>query len=211
MGLIARNDPIDSISDIWRLCDELSIRQAAMLIVGFDPAGEMAYAETWKIHERPAGYEAAKQALISALKNNLIDGHHFCLADTDMNGNNLGDIPGTTDIELSMVLRESLISWLRVRGIKSDFFFPIYSETPEYLNPNSTRYANKLAAAVAAWTSVTDPGPKSPKQALDKWLREHASQFGLTNEDGLPIEAAIEECSKVANWRPGGGAPKTPG
>ena len=34
--------------------------------------------------------------------------------------------------------------------------------------------------------------------------------FGLTDEEGNPINQAIEECSKVANWNPGGGAPKTP-
>jgi hypothetical protein len=60
------------------------------------------------------------------------------------------------------------------------------------------------------WQAVTDAGKKSPKQALDKWLRENAVRFGLTNDEGKPIEAAIEECSKVANWNQSGGAPKTP-
>jgi hypothetical protein len=44
-----------------------------------------------------------------------------------------------------------------------------------------------------------------------KWLREHAAEFGLTDDDGKPNETGIEEAAKVANWQPTGGAPKTPG
>ena len=51
---------------------------------------------------------------------------------------------------------------------------------------------------------------KTPKQAIEKWLREHASEYGLTGADGNPVVAAIEQISKVSNWRPEGGAAKTP-
>ena len=80
-----------------------------------------------------------------------------------------------------------------------------------YLDPKHPRFAPKLAAAVRAWQSVTAPGNKSPKQAIEKWLRDHAAELGLTNQDGNPINQAIEECSAVANWQPKGGAVKTPG
>jgi hypothetical protein len=49
--------------DYWRLCDELSIVQAAFLIVGFDPSGENSYVENWDPHRRPIGYEAAKATI----------------------------------------------------------------------------------------------------------------------------------------------------
>jgi len=58
---------------------------------------------------------------------------------------------------------------------------------------------------------VTDTGGKTPKQALAKWLREHAAEFGMTDDEGKPNETGIEEAAKMANWQPGGGAPKTPG
>lgn len=80
-----------------------------------------------------------------------------------------------------------------------------------YLDPKNPRYAPKLAASVKAWQAVTDPRGRSPKKALDNWLREHAADFGLMGDDGIPVNTAIEECSKVANWQPGGGAAKTPG
>jgi hypothetical protein len=54
--------------DYWRLCDELTVRQAALLIVGISPTGEIgANCDNWQIHERPVGYEAAKAALSYAI------------------------------------------------------------------------------------------------------------------------------------------------
>jgi hypothetical protein len=32
---------------------------------------------------------------------------------------------------------------------------------------------------------------KTPKQALMKWLREHAREFGLTDDDGKPNETGM--------------------
>ena len=104
-----------------------------------------------------------------------------------------------------------LRAWLESAGIRTGFFFPTATDAPDYLDPKNPRYAPKLAAAVRAWQSVTDSGGKHPKQALAKWLREHAAEFGMTDDEGKPNETGIEEAAKVANWQPGGGAPKTPG
>jgi len=51
---------------------------------------------------------------------------------------------------------------------------------------------------------------KTPKKALEIWLRKHANEYGLTGRDGSPNELGIEEVSKVANWKPTGGASPTP-
>ena len=53
--------------DYWRLCEELSVIQAALLMVGIDPSSEEGYAESYKLHERPLGYEASRTALIHAV------------------------------------------------------------------------------------------------------------------------------------------------
>lgn len=201
----------DQISDFWRLPSELKVRQAALLIVGCDPSSSAgSNCENWKVSERPSGYEAAKQGVSAALRSGKIKGEHFSLIDYDMNGNPCGEIEGSTDIERSSVDRESLIDWLLSRGIRSGFFFPTATEAPDYLDPKNPRYAPKLAAAVRAWQSVVDPGGKHPKQALAKWLREHAAEYGMTDDEGKPNETGIEEAAKVANWQPGGGAPRTP-
>ena len=84
-------------------------------------------------------------------------------------------------------------------------------ELPDYLDSHHARYAPKLAATVRAWEAVTEPGKLSPKRALKKWLTEHASEYEPLNEKNKPINTAIEECAKVANWQPRGGAPTTQG
>lgn len=199
------------ISDYWKLCEEFTLMQAALLVVGCDPASNSSYCESWKIEERPAGYEAAKHGIKFGLLKGTIKGRHIGLPEFDINGNEVGEMVGTTDIERSTIERESLVSWLSSRGLRSGFFFPKASHDPDYLDPANPRYAPKLAAAVRAWQAVTDPAGKHPKQALAKWLREHASSFAMTDDEGKPNETGIEEAAKVANWQPGGGAPKTPG
>lgn len=115
------------------------------------------------------------------------------------------------DWSLTTVTVEDVRKWLASRGVRAGFFFPEATDAPDYLNPKDARYAPRLAAAVTAWLAVTQSSGKSVKDAIKKWLREHAAEFGLTNEDGNPNETGIEEVAKVANWQPAGGAPKTPG
>jgi hypothetical protein len=236
--------------DYWRFCEELSIVQASLLVVGEDPSCA-GYTEDQEIQNRPQGYEAAKTAICGGLKNfvryekegseferkadymreecsqsygiseeddqylmsllnRAISGTLVQQTEYDINGNSLGFLDGTVDLDRSMVNVESLKQWLRLKGFTTGFFFPEPIATMDFLDPLNQRYAPKLAASVKAWQAVTDAGKRSPKRALDKWLREHAAEFGLTNEDGKPIENAIEECSKVANWNAKGGATKTP-
>lgn len=228
--------------DYWRLCDELNVIQAALLIVGEAPT-TAEYVENWDAPNRPQGYEAAKTAIIHALKKH----HEYCseidrsngidssfpytpdpqyleslrlraiagtfvpVYETDINGNQSFPITGSIDLWKSTIDVESLKQWLKNRGFTTGFFFPAGSgDDPDYLDPKNPRYAPKLAAAVRAWQAVTDSGKKSPKQALEKWLREHAAQFGLVDDDGNPINQAVDDCSKVANWSQKGGAPTTP-
>jgi hypothetical protein len=123
-------------------------------------------------------------------------------------------LEGSLDPGHSWVEVASLKNWLAGRGFRSGFFFPEPSYSQDYLDPRHPRYASKLAAAVQAWMAMGSDsmvGGKSPKQALTKWLREHAREFGLADDDGKPNETGIEEAAKVANWQPMGGAPKTPG
>ena len=197
--------------DYWRLCEELSIIQAALLLAESDPSGGDGYAENWDMDKRPKGYEAAKAAITNAFRRGAIKGRLIPNYEYDINGNQCGAIEDSINLVESRVDVESLRQWLETRGIRTGFFFPAATDAPDYLDPKNPRYAPKMAAAVRAWQSVTDAGARSPKQALEKWLREHAAEFGLTDEDGNAVNKAMEECSTVANWQRGGGAPKTPG
>lgn len=234
--------------DYWRLCDELSIIQAALLIAGCDPSGDCAYVEDWGYRDQPKGYAAARAALTNAILagrlpalvrrsawargwneepsdreiyQETVQIYAKDLIEAGIQDRSEG-VPGSKALARGVIYRaepdwnlttisvDTLRKWLVSRGICTGFFFPAGSEAPDYLDPNNPRYAPKLAAAVRAWQAVTEPNGKHPKQALAKWLREHAAEFGLTDEEGKPNETGIEEAAKVANWQPGGGAPKTP-
>ena len=198
--------------DFWRLCDELTVVQAAMLLAGQDPASHQEYVEGWEPENRPDGYEAAKAAISRALLRDLVEGELIPQYESDINGNNLGDIPGTIDVEKSTVDVASLKNWLIQRGVSRGFFFPLAEVTPDFLDPRHPRYSPKLAASVSAWYAVDDADlkGKSAKQALEKWLRENGARFNLSDEEGKPNEKGIDECAKVANWQYRGGAPRTP-
>ncbi len=120
-------------------------------------------------------------------------------------------IAGSIDPGRSQIEIESLIIWLEQRGIRQSFFSPTQGSREPYLDPKNERYAHKLAAAVAAWKAVSanTTAKQSPKQQMLKWLRENAAEFALSDEEGRPNERGIEEIAKVANWAPGGGAPKS--
>jgi hypothetical protein len=115
------------------------------------------------------------------------------------------------DWDLTTVERDDVIAWLLSRDFRPSFFFPDTTVTPDFLDRNHPRYAPKLAAAVSVWREVDETRGKSPRRVLEERLRQRAAEFGLVDNDGNPVQQAIEECAKVANWRPSGGAPKTPG
>ncbi len=188
--------------DFWRLCDQLSVIQAALLIAGVDPSSDNGNVEDWQTHERPTGYEAAKVAISHALRSGGIKGQITPHLGYD----------NSIDLSKSRVEVKSLRCWLAGRGFRTGFFFPNATDEPDYLDPTHPRYAPKLAAAVHAWLATGDKSAiknKSPKQALLRWLRENAAQYDLADDEGKPNETGVEEIAKVANWQPGGGAPKT--
>jgi hypothetical protein len=78
--------------DYWRLCDELSVVQAALLIVGQDPAGMQEYVDKNNPQDRPTGYDAAKTAISNALRSDAIAGHVVRIYETDFNGDTRGVI-----------------------------------------------------------------------------------------------------------------------
>ena len=216
----------EQISDIWRLCEELTVKQAALLCVGFDPASnDGTNCEDWPPHQRPSGYEAAKHGISVALRKGKITGTNVELPGAVWNGNIESYLPNTTDITASHVDRDSLVQWLSSRGLHPGFFFPAVADTPSYLDPGHPRYAPKLAAAVYVWQAMEDENlrrAKSPASAMAAWLESRYKEFGLVHkqagkgkdgkanyEIGDRNDGAITQVCQVANWSDGG-APKTP-
>lgn len=204
---------VRALRPVRRLCDELTIVQAALLIAGRDPSVDDEYIEGRLPEKWPLGYSAAKTAISNALRRGKITGQVIPVYVRDVDGNACGEVPDSIDGKFRVEV-ESLRTWLSGRGLRTGFFFPDPPLLHDYLDPKHPRYAPKLAAAVLAWQAIGNEATisgKSPKQVLMKWLREYAAEFGLTDDDGKPNETGIEEAAKVANWQPTGGAPKTPG
>jgi hypothetical protein len=203
------------ISEYWRLSDELGIIDASLLVIGCDPELHR-HIESDSNPDKPAGYEASKKAIIFALMRGKIKGNHVPEYLTDINGNPYEEIRETINIGMSSVDAESLREWLYSKGVRTGFFFPEKKDTPDipdYLNSCHPRYSAKLAAAVSAWQAMDDGSilnGKSEKKALEKWLRENSARFGLVDDEGNPVNKAMEDCSTVANWNTTGGATKTP-
>lgn len=199
--------------EFWKLCDSVTIFQATMLILGNDPGNSSSYAMERSTNP-VEGYGAVKTALLAAVKSKRIQAEIEEEYDYDERGEPHGVKPGTIDIDRTFISVDSLIGFLRERSFPTEVFGAPDEAPRNDLDPSSEFYANKLAAAVDAWVAVTSERnferQGTPKRWIDKWLREHASRFGLHKPDGSLNESAIQEISKIVNWKPEGGAGKTP-
>lgn len=209
------NEKMDAF-DFWKLCDKLSLFQAALLILGVDPAKHHSqqFEKKISIENVPLGYEAIETALVNAVNDKVFSSKLAYKPDYNFDGSWSGGWTDTVDVDKTILSVQEVKELLASKGIKTGFFFAGRNNEPDYLDPLKPHYAPKLAAAVGAWQAVTSDGSlligKSPKKALEKWLRENANKYALTKDDGSPNETGIDEVSKVANWKPEGGATKTP-
>ena len=181
--------------DYWRLCDDLTVHQAAFLIVGEDPADD-----GWGYNNAyPKGYEAAVTALKGAISREKIQCNNTHKSDDSFETNQ------TIDWDETLLSVADLKEWLSGRGFTTGFFFDSKANTLPYLDDSNAYYAPKLAAAIKAWEEVSTNEQLlnncSPKQALIKWLEVNGHKFGLTT--------SFEEVAKIANWQTKGGAPTT--
>jgi len=187
---------------IWKLADELNIYQIVLLIADYDPTEfEDLHHDSWdlevKKYTAPLRIVIQSAVIAKKIAANIVY-HHSNYEDIDWQ-----------DTHINV---ESLAAWLRAKNY-GDCFFTEENTLPGFANRSGQFYAPKLEAAVQAWIEVTGNPEllknKSPKQALDKWLREHALEYGLTLENGNPNNLGITEICKIANWRPEGGATPT--
>lgn len=193
--------------DLWKLATEYSVCHAALLIAGHSPDEAERYS-SYDLRTACPGYHAANTVLCSAIAAGTLSPIKT-FNEYDDYGNDLG-----LDTRLTLVSIAELDRFMRSRGHVCEFFEPRVAPTDGAMGPGDAYFSKKLYAANAAWNAVTkDPTRmrgKSPKQALQEWLIEHAGELGLLNREGQPNRTGIEEICKVANWKPEGGATPTP-
>lgn len=194
----------------WNLAEALNVYQIALLSAGYDPAE----------YEESSHCNWSKQVkldtavYLSTIKTAVLTGKVECEIEESREEYERGP-----NWYASLIDIKSYTCWLKERNHQDKFFNCDFwqredSDLDRLLAPSGEFYPPKLAAAVRAWQAVTaDPiaiAGKSPKRALEVWLRKHANEYGLANKDGKPNEQGIEEVCKVANWKPQGGASRTP-
>ena len=176
--------------EFWRLCEDLTVSQAALLIVGREPTSDNQY-DAEQGSQPPVGYEATREAIKSGLLRGALAGEIIPRRGSGLDGSpGSGDwLQGTVDIFKSKVEVASLKNWLSARGVETGFFFsPKPSGKAEYLDPHHPRYAPKLAAAVRAWLATEGKFAtkgKPPKTLLEEWLlnMRTSSIFAIANVD----------------------------
>ena len=191
--------------DFWKLCDQLTAVQAALLVAGHNPSDHDGV-ENWIPKRQPEGYHAARHAIMTAIESNRIEGSlGYCRDEVD--GEEYLSATAT-NVDVG-----SLKQWLKEMGLTHHFFFFPEAKVSEFLDRDHPRYSPKLAAAVTAWHWLDDETKlegKTPKQAVQKWLRKHAAEYGICDDDGKPNESVVDSISQIVNWRTKGGAPRTP-
>jgi len=199
--------------DSWLLSHALNVVEAALVFAGLDPSDLAHSVEGMFPEEQPGEYKAMKRVLIEALRARLIEGEIVPeQQQLDFDGNSV-ELAGTVDLKRSRVFMESATDYLSRRGHPIPMRGAMQQPTPPYLDSENTCFSFKLSAAIRVWQALTQEGAlpaKSVKQSMVRWLKLHAQELGLTNPDGSPNATGIEEIAKVANWKPGGGVPKTP-
>jgi len=194
-------DPID----YWKLCSELSIVQATLLICGSCP-DDLQYEVENSTRRRPAGYVGIRTALCNAIQSKTLKAAVVIDEQNDDGSGTALSLHGT------LIRGHDVNLFLKSKNMTSDFFeaYAIANVSPGAVDQ---QFPIKLNAAIKAWTAVTnDPKllrGRSPKQALERWLTENAADLGLVSKKGKLNMTGIQEIAKVANWKPEGGATPT--
>lgn len=210
-------------SDYWRLCDDVTIVQAALLVLDIEPEGiqERVFDTiTFQDPVKPEGFDTVLAALKNALITDRIKPTHTVKVkqrlqtEDDVGAMAWMEIESDDfDFQRTTISVTDLKRWLIGKGMKGRFFFPDGVEhQAAYLDPTHKCYAPKLAATIKAWTVVTQDKSLlkglTPRMAIEEYLVKNAPLFGLVKDDGGINETAIEEMSRIANWDMSGGTPK---
>ena len=103
--------PMEAL-DYWRLCDEVSVVQAALLIVGEDPSQIQDYVDSNSPQNRPPGYDAVINALQNAIFAKRLP------ASIGYTGEDETQV----SLHATLIGVENLKAWLKSKGITTGFF-----------------------------------------------------------------------------------------
>jgi hypothetical protein len=189
-----------SLMSLWKLSSEFTVQQAALLIVGKDPAVFEGPEKDWDIFSFPTGYIPVVSALKNAVRSKTLKASVFTMPNQVGLDEVLDPVYDgeTEDWEKTLISVSEIKRWLSQQNFRDGFFLAKIDETvDELMDKENPFYAPKLAAAVTAWRALKNNpsllSGKTPKQAIEKYLRENANELGLVREDGEPNVRGIHE------------------
>src|SRR5690554_610527 len=196
--------------ELLKFSDSLSIFQAACCILGIPPSFVFIDEDTggfgWHIPtaNRYPDLPFHHLPTVAELIDSAISTGSLSIVSDESTFNELVSIRVRTD---------ELKDWLASKNRKPEFFFGCQaSAIPDYLNENHPHFSLQLHVAVKAWEAIQDEElrkGKSVKAAATAWIENNYRALGLVHE-GRRNDSAIERIATLINWKPTGGAPKTP-
>ncbi len=185
----------------WKLAEAVTIREAACILSYVDPA-PFRYSNQLMPSEAEAMEAAIEQAiLLGTLKP--FAAWTYCPLTSEVVPCEHVSPHTNLDAKRTSVRVRELVEWADARGVSHCWQSATASAR---VGTNHADYPPELRAAIEAFTAVhADPratAGKHPKQALSDWLAANKPELSANARDRI---------ASVANWQPGGGAPKTPG
>jgi hypothetical protein len=159
----------------WELCEDLSVKQAAMLATGLDPYdGEKIDPQDWDANENTL--QAITSAIVSGLRAGTIEGKIVLQTHplTD------APIPDSIDILESRVDVKSFKRFLASRAVRGGFFFPKGGEGADHIEDAVTA----RGAETANW-----------KTLYEQLVEQSAKR---AEEDKAEIDRLRSECKALA-------------
>ncbi|MEM1086975.1 MAG: hypothetical protein AAGH90_04545 [Pseudomonadota bacterium] len=197
---------------LWLLAEELTVKQAAILLLNEDPE-QFPYAENpEREHHRPKGYIAAKQVISSALRSGKVTGEVVWETERVMVTNYESEevpIEGQINANKSYVNMDSLKEWLASKNVTVEQFAGLAGTSEDFLDRDDPSYSPKLAATVAAWRHVKKNRIHgvSVKQQLLEWLRGNSAKYWPDDASAKVTDTFVKEAARIANWDAEGGRP----
>lgn len=198
---------------LWLLAEDLSIRQAALLLLNEDPERFPRAEYPNSDRDVPAGYEAARQVIVSALLANKVDGNRTwktISGEYPDGGSGWQDyVEGDVCADKSTINMDSLRAWLASKNVTVEQFIGLSGTSDDFLDQDDQKYAPKLAATIAAWRHVkSNPiNGLSVKQQLTNWLNDNSARFWPEGMDAKVTDTFVKEAARIANWDADGGRP----
>ena len=198
---------------LWLLAEELTVRQAALLLLNEDPE-RWPYAESIPTEQnRPKNYAAARQVISSALVSGKVKGQ--VVPKTETVYSNAGadsreeTIVGSVEGDQSTIQMNSLKDWLASKNITVEQFMGLSSTSEDFSDREAQSYSPKLAATVAAWRHVKQNriSGLSIKQQLADWLGENGARYWPDEDSAKVTDTFVKEAARIANWDADGGRP----